>query len=165
MNTEDNKDYEMINIIEETEESLKIVYSSIYLTEDAIYKSSELSIHIDKSETDYNFDKDPYFKVYNGLYLKNADHVARISLLRAQYMPSHQTDGIPLANYNWHLSSSDTKLLVKALKSKVTCSNGTKITVLEKLNQTCDNMFGTNYAETNSIQADKFKHILNASSK
>ena len=80
-------------------------------------------------------------------------------------MPSHRTDGIPPANCDWHLSSSDTKLLVKALKSKVTCSDGSKITVLEKLNQTCDNMFGTNYAETNGIQADKFKHILNASSK
>ena len=87
------------------------------LNEITIYKGDGILITVDGSgQTDRNFDKDPYFKVYNNESSKRATKIARISC--KTFKQIHHTDKFD----DWDLTKKDKKKIANILNNKKSTS-------------------------------------------
>ena len=83
------------------------------LNEITIYKGDGILITVDGSgQTDRNFDKDPYFKVYNNESSKRATKIARISC--KTFKQIYHTDNFD----DWDLTKKDKKKIANILNNK-----------------------------------------------
>ena len=87
------------------------------LNEITIYKGDGILITVDGSgQTDRNFDKDPYFKVYNNESSKRATKIARISC--KTFKQIYHTDNFD----DWDLNKKDKKKIANILNNKKSTS-------------------------------------------
>lgn len=84
--------------------------SGVPVNEITVYKGDGISISINRGETETNFPKDPYFKVYNSESISKATLVARVKADGSGY--DYHTDGT--GKKVWELTKSKKKL-IKAL--------------------------------------------------
>ena len=87
------------------------------LEERVVYKGDGILITVDGSGlTDRNFDKDPYFKVYNSESSDHATKIARISC--KTFKQIHHTDKFD----DWNLTKKDKKKIANILSNKKSTS-------------------------------------------
>lgn len=102
----------------ESIENEQIVTDSEVLTESVVCKNKgkyNMSISINRSFKDTNYIKDPYIKVFDGPDPDHCSKLARISLLKMEYVTHYKDSNHP---EKWELNSKEKAELNNIMKSK-----------------------------------------------